>query len=128
MPKNQQLDVIVSAGQRTGYAQVSHSLDGRMEKRLPIIIVVRLSRMRHLASKEEERTYTDNISAHGVRVFSKGSWQPGEQAEVTPSNEESPMHGEVVYCQRVGNDQFCIGLKFQGRPIPWSTLRRYDGK
>jgi hypothetical protein len=99
-----------------------------MEKRLPIIIVVRLSRMPRLYSEQGERTYTDNISAHGVRMFSRGFWQPGEQVEVTPSNEESPMHGEVVYCQRVQNDQFCIGLKFQGRPVTWATLRRYDGK
>jgi hypothetical protein len=125
MPQNQRSGVTASAGQGTGYAQVSHSLDGRMEKRLPIIFVVRLSRMRDLASKEEERTYTDNISAHGVRVFSRGLWQPGEQAEVKPLNEESPMHGEVVYCHRVDSDHFCIGLKFQGRPVTWATLQRY---
>ena len=99
-----------------------------MERRFPIIVVVRLSRMRHSSSKEEERTYTDNISAHGARVFSKGFWQPGEQVEVTPLNEESPMQGEVVYCRRLDSDHFCLGLKFQGRPVTWSTLRRYLGK
>jgi hypothetical protein len=99
-----------------------------MEKRLPIIVVVRLSRARNLPSKEEERTYTDNISGHGVRVFSRYFWQPGEQVQVTPLNEESPMLGEVVYCQRLDDDHFGIGLKFQGRPVAWSTLQRYIGK
>jgi len=40
-----------------------------MEKRLPIAIVVRLSRMHHLPAIEEEKTYTDNVSPHGARVF-----------------------------------------------------------
>jgi len=99
-----------------------------MEKRLPIIVVVRLSRTRNLPSREEERTYTDNISARGVRLFSRYFWQPGEQVQVTPLNEESPMLGEVVYCQRLDDDHFGVGVKFQERPVAWSTLRRYVGK
>jgi hypothetical protein len=128
MPQNEHSDGTASPGQRAGYARGSSSLNGRIEKRLPIIIVVRLSRMRNLPSKEEERTYTDNVSAHGVRVFSRTYWRPGEQAQVTPVNEESPMLGEVAYCQRLDNDHFGIGLKFQGHPVTWSTLRRYEGK
>jgi len=99
-----------------------------MEKRLPIIIVVRLSKMQQLPTNEQERTYTDNVSGHGVRVFSRYFWRPGEQARITPLNEESPMHGEVVYCQKLDDDHFGIGLKFLERQVTWSTLRRYDGK
>ena len=127
MRQDQPRGTAESPGQRTGSAQVRRSLDGRMEKRLPIIVVVRLSRMQDSPADEEERTYTDNVSGHGVRVFSRRPWRPGEQARVTPLNEESPMHGEVVYCQRLDNDHFCIGLKFQARPATWSTLRRYAG-
>jgi hypothetical protein len=98
-----------------------------MEKRLPIILVVRLSRTQDSTTNEEERTYTDNVSGHGVRVFSRRPWRPGEQAQVTPLNEESPMNGEVVYCQKLERDHFCIGLKFQELPATWSSLRRYVG-
>ncbi len=127
-PQNQPRGTTAPPGQSPGYAQISHSLDGRREKRLPIIIVVRLSRVRHLPANEDERTYTDNVSAHGARVYSRYIWQHGEQVNVTPWEEESPMRGEVVYCQRLDRDRFCIGLKFQDRPVTWSALRRYTGR
>ena len=127
-PQNQPRATTAPPGQSPGYAQMSPSLDGRREKRLPIIIVVRLSRVRQLPANDAERTYTDNVSAHGARVYSNYRWKHGEQAQITPWEEESPMRGEVVYCQRLDNDRFCIGLKFQERPVTWSSLRRYTGR
>ena len=96
-----------------------------MERRLPIAIVVRVSRMHNLPANEEEGTYTDNVSPHGARVFSRCVWQPGEQVQVTTVKEGSPILGEVIYCQRLDNDRFCIGLKFHERPVTWPTLSRY---
>jgi len=37
------------------------------------------------------------------------------------------MLGEVVYCQRIGNDRFFLGLKFRDKDIPWSILKRFNG-
>lgn len=105
--------------------QMNHGLGGRKEKRLPIAIVVRLSRMHNLPANEEEGTYTDNVSPHGARVFSRCVWQPGEQVQVTTVKEGSSILGEVIYCQRLDNDRFCIGLKFQERLDTWPTLSRY---
>jgi len=104
---------------------MNHGLGGRKEKRLPIAIVVRLSRMHNLPANEEEGTYTDNVSPHGARLLSISSWQPGEQAQVTTVKEGSSILGEVIYCQRLDNDRFCIGLKFQERLDTWPTLSRY---
>ena len=104
---------------------MSHGLEGRMEKRLPIAIVVRLSRMHHLPATEEEKTYTDNVSPHGARVFSRSIWQTGEKVQVTTLKEGSSMCGEVMYCQRLDDDRLCIGLKFQDRPVTWPTMSRY---
>jgi PilZ domain-containing protein len=132
-PENQPRRTTAPPGQSPGYPQINHSLGGRREKRLPIIVVVRLSRMRHLPTseeepiREEERTRTDNLSAHGARVYSRRLWQPGEKAQVTPLKEETPMRGEVVYCQRLDSDNFCIGLKFQEPAVTWSILHRYGG-
>jgi hypothetical protein len=82
--------------------------------------------MNHLPDNEEgEKTYTDNVSPHGARVFSRCSWQPGEQLQVTTLTEESSMRGEVMYCEKLDNDHYCIGLKFQERPVTWPTLSRY---
>ena len=127
MPQNQPSGKAAWPSQGPDYVQKRHHLDGRMEKRLPIITVVRLSRVPHLPTSEEERTYTDNLSPHGVRVFSRCFWRPGEKAQVVTLKEESTMRGEVIYCQKLDRDRFCIGLKFVERPIGWSTLCRYYG-
>jgi len=105
--------------------QTNRTLDGRFERRFPIVVVVRLSRPGSLASGEEV-AYTDNISAHGARVVSSHPWRPGEQAQVAPLNEERPIRGEVVYCQSVANARFCAGFRFQEK-LEWSVLERYDG-
>ena len=112
--------------ERREYVQTSRSLDGRMEKRIPIIIIVRLSQ-RNMDTSEEERTYTDNVSSHGARVFSQNSWKPGELARVTSVRDEATILGEVIYCQRHESGLFCIGLKFLEPAVQWSALSRYDG-
>ena len=101
-------------------------LNGREERRLPIMMQVNLVPMAR-ARGDSERTYTDNISAHGVRVHSTCAWQLGEQAEVIPVKGEIPVRGEVVYCQKVGKDRFFVGLKFPNDPVTWSILERFNG-
>lgn len=102
-------------------------LTGREERRLPIMMEVNLAPAGRPAAEKCERTFTDNISPHGIRVQSASSWQMGEQAEVTPMKGEIPLLGEVVYCQRVEDDRFFVGLKFRDKHIPWSILRRFNG-
>jgi hypothetical protein len=105
---------------------LDHMLSGRLERRLPIIVIVRLAQVDRASTHEEERTFTDNISAHGARLFSRHIWQPGDEVMVTSVNEETAC-GNVVYCQRLSDDRFGIGVKFQDRIVMWSAMRRYDG-
>jgi PilZ domain-containing protein len=105
---------------------LDHMLSGRMERRLPIIVVVRLAQAERAATNGEERTYTDNISSSGARVYSIRPWQLGDAVQVTPRNED-PACGNVVYCQTLEDGRFVIGVKFQDRPVTWSAVRRYDG-
>jgi len=102
-------------------------LNGREERRLPIMMQVKLAPARRAGEERSERTFTDNISPHGIRLQSTTAWRMGEQAEVTPAKGEVAMLGEVVYCQRVGNDRFFLGLKFRDKDIPWSILKRFNG-
>jgi hypothetical protein len=76
--------------------------------------------------RREERTYTDNISPRGARVYSIRQWQLGDAVQVSPRNED-PACGKVVYCQALPDDRYVIGVKFQDGPIPWSAVHRYDG-
>lgn len=102
-------------------------LNGRVERRLPIMMEVNLARTGRASEDTSERTFTDNISPHGLRVQSANSWRMGEQAEVIPMKGESAMLGEVVYCQRLGSDRFFVGLKFRDKHIPWNILQRFNG-
>jgi hypothetical protein len=83
------------------------ALNGRMERRLPIIVVVSLARFEGTSTDGVEWTYTDNISAHGARVFSKRAWRPGEEITVTPINEET-TRGSIVYCQGLADDRYFL--------------------
>ncbi len=107
------------------------NLSGRRERRLPIAVVVRLEVLEREGAieceREHEKTYTDNLSAHGARVQSTHAWRPGEQAEIAPFSEESSVRAEVVYCQRLDDKRFFIGLKFPNGKVPWAILKRFDG-
>ena len=105
---------------------LDHTLSGRMERRLPIVVVVRLAEAERACADGEERTYTDNISSRGARLYSIRPWQLGDAVQVTPRN-EGPARGNVVYCQTLEDGRFVIGVKFQDRPVMWSAMRRYDG-
>lgn len=102
-------------------------LTGREERRLPIMMEVKLVPLVRVNGEQPERTITDNISPHGVRVRSTCEWRLGEQAEIIPTKEGTPMRGEVVYCQKVGNGRFFVGIKFQSSRVPWSILERFNG-
>ena len=104
-----------------------HRLNGREERRLPIMMEVHLSPVARANDDRCERTFTDNISPHGIRMQSTSAWIDGEQADVTPKKGEVSMRGEVVYCQRVANNRFFVGFKFPQGHIPWSILQRFNG-
>ena len=106
---------------------MDQELSGRTEKRLPIIVVVRLAHCEPASiDGAEERTYTDNISKRGARVFSKSLWQLGDAVRVTSLDGDS-VCGKVVYCQRLPDNRYGIGVKFQSYSVKWSALQRYDG-
>ena len=99
-------------------------LNGRMERRLPIIVPVRLAPYAHAGVNGEERTYTDNISERGARIFSKHAWKPGDPLWITLLNGHSAC-GQVVYCQRLPDDRYSIGVNFQDQPVTWLSVRKY---
>jgi hypothetical protein len=98
----------------------------RKENRLPIIVVVSLANLRRTTTDGAEWTHTDNISAHGARVFSKHVWQPGDEITLTPYQEEMAS-GNVVYCYRIAGDRYWVGVQLKDHPVTWKAIRRYDG-
>jgi len=106
---------------------VKSIFSGRMEKRIPIAIVVRLTRAQDQPASKPELTYTDNISGHGAGVVSSRPWQIGEVAQVTSLKDEITISGKVTYCLMLPGNRYFIGLNFQDRRVTWSAYRTYNG-
>jgi hypothetical protein len=93
------------------------SLDGRIEKRVPLMVSV------YLMSAEgrpfAERVLTENVSSHGARVLTKRLWLPTEQPRLAPLSGECELPARVAYCQSLRNELFGLGLEFRTRSIQW---------
>jgi hypothetical protein len=71
-------------------------------------------------TKLNERTLTENVSAHGARVFMEGRLQPGQQVLVSSPKEGVRSQARIVYCQRVSERRFAVGLELTVRVEPWT--------
>jgi PilZ domain-containing protein len=81
----------------------------RSDKRITKEVEVELARPN--ASQLKETAMAQNVSARGMRVATEHVWRPGDP--VLPSSPESGFRTEarVVYCQRMGNNRFAVGLE-----------------
>lgn len=107
------------------YMAVALGLNGRMEKRLPIAIVVHLAGIQDDPVDPAELTYTENVSAHGVCVVSRRAWCPGEHAQVTSFKDQIALRGKVVHCRKWGANRYAVGLTVQDGEVTWATFRSY---
>jgi hypothetical protein len=105
------------------FAQKAEKGFGRMEKRLPIAVVVHLGPVQDQSADRTELTYTDNISAHGACVVSKRPWRPGEVAEIKSLKDQITLRGKVAHCRKRSDNRYVVGLTFQG-PYGTGTIYR----
>jgi hypothetical protein len=105
--------------------KAEQGFEGRMEKRLPIAVVVYLAQVQDQSANGTELTYTDNISAHGACVVSKRPWRPGEAAEIRSLKEQVTLRGTVAHCRKRSDNRYVVGLMFQGPHGTGSIYRNY---
>ncbi|PYT65784.1 MAG: hypothetical protein DMG39_28320 [Acidobacteria bacterium] len=98
---------------------------GREEKRLPFQIAVKLAPAESASAERVEKAYVANISGRGACVYAHQPWQPGEQVAITPPVREVPLRGEVIYCQKLEDGRFVVGLKFQRNPQLASIMQEW---
>jgi hypothetical protein len=53
-----------------------------------------------------------NISGRGARVISDRSWKAHQYVHLAEPGGERYLNCEVIYCQRLGDSQYAVGLKF----------------
>jgi len=82
---------------------------GRMEDRAAINVPVRLIPPDN--SPHTEFAHTENVSMHGARVIASELWHTGKSALVRSEAGQFEWTGRVVYCQRLPNGKFAVGLQ-----------------
>jgi len=86
-------------------------LDGRIEKRVPREVRVRL--MLGEPSLLAEKVTTINVSPRGARLVTRCFWRAGEVPWLAPLTSNLRQRARVVYCQPLPGKHFCVGLEFR---------------
>jgi len=92
--------------------------NGRSERRIARTVSVEVCLQDE--PKLNEWMLTENVSAHGARVFMKRKLQPGQQVLVSSSKEGVRLQARIVYRQRVSASSFAVGLELSGRVELWA--------
>jgi len=64
----------------------------------------------HAAS---ERILIRNLSSHGARVISGRSWHERDQVNLSETIGDYHLDAQVVYCERLADNRYAVGLKFE---------------
>jgi len=91
---------------------------GRLEKRIQLAVAVQISSL--LDPAATERTTTENVCSLGIRVLSQRARDLNERLMVSSLKGDKRTLGRVVYCQRLPDGRFGVGLEFQGQTVSWS--------
>jgi hypothetical protein len=82
----------------------------RAERRMEVKMAGRLSTVG--SDPAPEWVAIMNISGHGARVISSRHWRAQERVLLAETVGEQHLDAQVVYCQRLGENQYALGLKF----------------
>jgi hypothetical protein len=90
---------------------------GRLEKRIRLAVPVEISSPQNPSAAE--RTTTENVCSLGIRVLTQRARHLNERLMISSLVGDLRTLARVVYCQRLPDGQFGVGLQFQGVAINW---------
>jgi hypothetical protein len=91
---------------------------GRLEKRIRLAIPVEIFSPQNPAAAE--RTTTENISSLGIRVLTQRARDLNERLMISSLAGGLRSLARVVYCQRVAENRFALGLELPRRVELWA--------
>jgi hypothetical protein len=97
---------------------------GRLEKRTRLAVPVRISSLKEPSAGE--RSTTENICSFGIRVFVGRARELNERLLIKSADGELQTDARVVYCERLLDGRFALGLEFNGHVANW--LKKSLGK
>jgi hypothetical protein len=90
---------------------------GRLEKRIHLAVPVQISSLLHPAATE--RTTTENVCSLGIRVLTQRARDLNERLMISSLMGDLRTLARVVYCERLPDGRFGIGLQFHGVDLKW---------
>ncbi len=109
----------------SGGRRIMSSTEGRIEKRLRLSVPLELSKLQDPSGAD--RTVTENVCSVGARVLTRRAVEPNERLMVRFLEVNLQTEARVVYCQRLPNGRFCLGLHFQGMSMSKWTTESFGG-
>jgi hypothetical protein len=90
---------------------------GRLEKRARLAIPIRISNLQEPSAAE--RSTTENICSLGIRVLVRHARRRNERLLINSADGELQTDARVVYCERLADGRFALGLEFNGEVANW---------
>jgi hypothetical protein len=90
---------------------------GRLEKRIRLAVPVEIFTPQNPAAAE--RTITENFCSLGMRILTQRARGLNERMWIRSLDMDLRTLARVVYCQRLADGRFAIGLHFQGVAVTW---------
>lgn len=84
---------------------------GRLDKRFDVTVPVLLASLQ--TPGVAEKTVTQNVSVHGVRVLTHRPLKREECLLVNSVGSDIKTQARVIYCQPLAGGVFGVGLEFQ---------------
>jgi len=91
---------------------------GRFEQRIAKTEVVELLHMDESPIAKVE-AITENVSPQGARVITDSICAGGKRVRLNALEEHLQLPARVVYCQRLEERKFAVGLQFDVRVETW---------
>jgi hypothetical protein len=88
--------------------------NGRLEKRIRLVVPVTISSQRDPSATE--KTTKENVCSLGIRILTQRAKEPSERLMVSSLLGDLRTPARVVYCHRLPDGHYGIGLDFQGPP------------
>lgn len=90
---------------------------GRLEKRTQLSLPVQISNL--CDPSNTERTTTENVCSLGMRVLTQKARELNERLMISSVVGDVRALARVVYCQRLPDGRFGVGIQFQPQSNHW---------
>jgi len=91
---------------------------GRLEKRVPLAVPVQVSSFKD--SAVAETTTSENVCSLGMRILARQTKELNERLMISSLVGDVRALARVVYCQRLPDGRFGVGVQFVGQSVRWS--------